>query len=136
MTVLFSSLRARFYSTVRNEAIPVSNIRLTLLVDVSINTQGDYNDRQEATHLALYRRYIRIPYARFSNFFSLLSKTFKRTLDQIFLFPPSPVCRDYCYSRRGEQQDYEKPSDDLLFSFFFFNFTLGVNIPSFISFDA
>lgn len=106
--VVFES---RFYSTARNEAIPVSNIRLTLLVDVSINTQGDYSDRQEATHLALYRRYIRIPYARFSNFFSLLSKTFKRTLDQIFLFPPSPVCRDYCYSRRGEQQDYEKPSD-------------------------
>lgn len=92
MTVLFSSLRARFYSTVRNEAIPVSNIRLTLLVDVSINTQGDYSDRQEATHLALYRRYIRIPYARFSNFFSLLSKTFKRTLDQIFFYFFPPLC--------------------------------------------
>lgn len=90
MTVLFSSLRARFYSTVRNEAIPVSNIRLTLLVDVSINTQGDYSDRQEATHLALYRRYIRIPYARFSNFFHSSRKLLNGRLIKFFFISSLP----------------------------------------------
>lgn len=85
--VVFES---RFYSTARNEAIPVSNIRFTLLVDVSINTQGDYSDRQEATHLALYRRYIRIPYARFSNFFHSSRKLLNGRLIKFFFISSLP----------------------------------------------
>lgn len=129
--VVFKSPRSLLFNAKKRGDSSI-NIGLTLLVEVSINT-GRLQRQQEVTHLvplALYRRYIQIPYVRFSNFFTPLENFYRRLIKFFYFLPLCVVITVILAEVRN------KITRNHLFFSFFFNFTRRVNIPSFISFDA